>query len=68
MNEKTRKVVKGFMELNDEERKEFISKINEYMRGTTTEKETIRKSVVVESHAASINLGPASNACPCCGR
>lgn len=66
MNEKTRKVIKGFTELNEDEKKEFIAKVNEYINGNTMVKENVRKSVN-ESHTA-INLGPVSNACPCCGR
>lgn len=68
MNEKTRKVIKGFIGLNDEERKEFIAKVDEYINGNTVVKENLRKSIMNESHTAGVNLGPLSNACPCCGR
>lgn len=62
MNEKVKKVFKGFLELNDNEKDELKKAIRDYDSKGSYEQRTFS-----ESFAKS--LGPtSSNPCPCCGK
>ncbi len=65
MNERTRIVFNGFLELTQSEQQEFISAVINHSRMTEVEKR------LVESETKSmtrVSLGPLGNVCPCCGR
>jgi hypothetical protein len=60
-------VIKGFMELNSAQRSEFVSEINSIINDKAKEqplRESVRKSV----YGSTVNFGPASTGCPCCGK
>jgi hypothetical protein len=60
-------VLKGFTELNEKRRKEFIVEINKYIEGTLS-LESINESFTKSASIANtINFGPAPTGCPCCG-
>ena len=66
MNNAVKIVLKGFTELSDTEKKEFIDEINKYL-----DKNTIEKGWMNESLGDDVKriLGPTSmENCPCCGR
>jgi hypothetical protein len=65
MNNKTKRVLRGFIELDASERNELIDEINEYQNGTRELRETITKSIRNDN---TINFGPVPSQCPCCGR
>lgn len=61
MEKNTLKVIKGYVSLSVQERKEFREFILKWEGESVTQRE-----VLVES--LSIKLGPLSNPCPCCGK
>jgi hypothetical protein len=65
MNNKTKLVFRGFVELTDSERTELIAEISKYQNGTRDLRESLSKSVRSDT---TINFGPAPGNCPCCGR
>jgi hypothetical protein len=65
MNAKTKRVFRGFIELNSTERGELITEMNKYLQGTRELQESLSKSIRNDN---SINFGPAPGGCPCCGR
>ncbi|MDF2532199.1 MAG: hypothetical protein K0Q65_1780 [Clostridia bacterium] len=65
MKEKVKVVIKGFINLTQEERQEFIAEVNKFINGTSMEKTAFQKSL---NESYSIDLGPTSGGCPCCGK
>jgi len=64
MTDKGKKVVKGFTELADDERKEVIEFLKKYMQGDYFE-----KSRMFTNLGESRTVGVTSqNSCPCCGK
>ncbi|HUX59546.1 MAG TPA: hypothetical protein VMV77_21415 [Bacteroidales bacterium] len=66
MTNKVKIVLKGFVELTDVEKKEFLDEIKKYL-----DKNTIEKGIMNESLGDDVKriLGPTStNHCPCCGK
>lgn len=62
MNEKTKLVFLGFLELSHSERQEFIDEWNEY-------REMALKSQIRLKENFRMDLGPLTTIrCPCCGR
>ena len=65
MNKKRRRVVLGYFQLSDDERKEFDTERENFRAASGTQRRDLR-----ESHEKSdkMDLGPVSPSCPCCGR
>lgn len=63
MNEKSYKVLKGFIELSDSEKSTFIEEINKYQNAGYIERQRLYESVKLKS-----SLGPKNSICTCCGR
>lgn len=65
MTDKQKVVLKGLLELSQEERREVIRESQNYETKTFSEKSSINESL----HKASRVLGPTSGtSCPCCGK
>ena len=45
MNEKVKRVLKGFTSLSDREKHQFIEDLEKLIQGTPNQKETVRKSI-----------------------
>jgi hypothetical protein len=65
MNEKTKRVFRGWLELSSTEREEFQKAIDEYNRASETRKRELRESY---DRVIKMQTGPLSQGCPCCGR
>lgn len=66
MTNKVKIVVKGFIELSDTEKKDFIDEIKKYIGKNIHEQIKLRKSF---SGDVKRILGPTSmDNCPCCGK
>lgn len=61
MNDKTKRVMNGLLNLSDVERNELEEELRRYRMKTTREQELFKTEMRVAS-------GPMGNACPCCGR
>lgn len=65
MNRNTQLVYRGFLQLNEEEKRQFIEEINKFFQkdhqGRQFEISEISKN-------ERIVLGPLSTGCPCCGK
>lgn len=61
MNNKTRLVLKGYLALSPQEQAELIRELNRTIDLSQIEKST-------KSRRISMELGPVSGGCPCCGR
>jgi hypothetical protein len=62
MTERVAFVLKGFIELDVNERKEFIDEVNKFIKGSESIQQNF--SMITES----VVLGPVNKTCPCCGR
>lgn len=60
MTNKTKLVVKGFSELTNSEKRDFLEKVRELEEVETYSE----KRIILEK----INLGPVNDGCPCCGK
>ena len=58
MNTKTKTVYRGYLNLTDAEKIDFLKKVKELNESTA--------SVLIEKIA--MDVGPLSDPCPCCGR
>lgn len=68
MERKVGLVLKGFTELNPQERQEFITEIIKLFQGGVTE-QVIRKSIMDSVQGSTrMTLGPSPTSCPCCGK
>lgn len=61
MNDKTKLVLKGYLELNEHERNDLIKELNKTIDLSSSQKS--RKFGEI-----SMELGPVTRGCPCCGR
>lgn len=61
-------VLRGFIELNPQQRQEFITEINKFLQGGPAQ-DTLKKSIMDSVTASTrMTLGPAPTGCPCCGK
>jgi hypothetical protein len=60
MDNQTKSVLRGYLSLNSQQRKE-IADVIEKERNHKIEEGTIRKN-------EGISMGPSGSGCPCCGR
>jgi len=63
MTDNTRKVLNGFIELSDEEKQEFINELQKWSNLDFSERRRYNESI-----QKSVDLGPLSSSCPCCGK
>ncbi len=59
-------VVRGYLNLNDDQRAEFLDAINEYNRGNVATKDRINRES--RNRVTRMDMGPLGSACACCGR
>lgn len=64
MNDNVLLVLQGFLNLTDDERAELIRQITRYNQ--TYDKGEFRRDI--GERVKSVDLGPLSNTCKCCGR
>ena len=65
--DKAKRTLKAYSALNEDERAEFIEKLNEYIRASDADKRKILNEEFMVKSAHEI-LGPRGNTCPYCGR
>lgn len=65
MNDKTRRVFHGWLELSAAERDEFEKAIREYNAAYPTKQRELRESA---DRVIKMQTGPLTGGCPCCGR
>jgi hypothetical protein len=65
VNNRTRQVLRGFIEMTASERDELIAEMNKFLQGNQLLRESIEKSIRSDT---TVNFGPAPGTCPCCGR
>lgn len=63
MNTKARRVLKGWLELTQQERQWVAQRINQ--TNTDYAENSLRKSL---DESLSVTFGPLKEGCPCCGR
>ena len=63
MTDETEKVLHGFLELTSNEKEDFIKEIENWSELSFSEKKDFQKSI-----EESVDVGPISSTCPCCGR
>jgi hypothetical protein len=66
MDTKVAKVIQGFFQLTDAEKKEFQKALSEFAQGTDLAKRQLRESV--NASVTKMQTGPHGGTCPCCGR
>lgn len=66
MNEKTRLVFIGWLELTDPEKENFASAVNDFRRRSSASQRLTE--TLYKEFKELIVLGPTSTVCPCCGR
>lgn len=66
MDKDVARVFQGFLNLNSEQRKEFIETVNKFQSGTTYSNEQLRESV--NASVTKMQTGPYDDTCACCGR
>ncbi len=65
MNMRQKAVLKGFIQLSQQERNELVEELNKLQNPPTPNtRELLERSIKGEV----INFGPAPSGCPCCGR
>jgi hypothetical protein len=66
MSANSDRVVYGFMHLTEAERNEAVTKLNEYLNASGSEKSVLRENL---QRIVKVDLGPIGQGnCPCCGR
>jgi hypothetical protein len=61
-------VIRGYINLTSAHRSEFVDYINQYNKGTQTDKDSITRESVYKG-AQRMDVGPVgSGICPCCGK
>lgn len=65
MNQRTKLVLIGILQLNDSERKELITEWNRIVENNSSGQKGLSVS---ESELQSVVLGPLNERCPCCGK
>ncbi|MCL1051929.1 hypothetical protein L2755_20220 [Shewanella abyssi] len=74
MDAKIKHVLLGFKNLNKEDKKEFFEIIKEFEEYPYITNSMIADSISMESlseskiNQSTVNFGPATAGCPCCGR
>jgi hypothetical protein len=69
MNEKTRRVFNGWLNLTPDERREFQDAIRQYNDATEPRRTEIRESIRKRASDARMETGPlGGGVCACCGR
>ena len=63
MNEQIAKVLRGFIKLSENEKREFVEEFNRYRNASSLDKPNIEKRI--EERAS---IGPKNTICTCCGR
>jgi hypothetical protein len=63
MTDNTRRVLNGFIELSDDEKQEFVDELQKWSDLDFSERSRYQERV-----QKSVDLGPLSGACPCCGK
>jgi hypothetical protein len=66
MNEKTKKVFRGWIALGYSDKQEFRKAMDEYDSASDRRKTEISESV--RSSVEKMDTGPLGSGCPCCGR
>ena len=66
MNRRTARVVVGFLELTDDERREALDEIRNDMDILRKRTKSIRELEI--DVQGKVLLGPVATVCPCCGR
>jgi len=66
MNDKTRRVVRGWMHLTPDERKEFETEGQRYQRSGAAEQRNLSESI--DAVVNKMQTGPMGGTCACCGR
>lgn len=61
MEKKIAYVLKGYAELSEAQRAEFVRELNKFNSASFSEKQETSKSL-------RMTLGPIASSCPCCGR
>jgi hypothetical protein len=64
MNEETRLVFRGLLNLDAYQQQLLIDAFRAYERASEDEKQRIK----LQEHVLKMELGPLNRACPCCGR
>lgn len=64
MNKNVLLVLQGFLNLSEDEKAELIKQINDYYN--TNDKATFKRDI--GDKVKSVDLGPLSGGCKCCGR
>lgn len=68
MTNKTKLALRGFFDLSQSERQEFIDKVNEFLKSPDADERRLLREGI-EKQAEKIMTGPLdSGGCPCCGR
>lgn len=76
MNERSKKVINGFLNLTSSEKDEIVRLLRDYEKYPALTKEDLKKALGNESFSESrkifndntVNFGPRPEGCPCCGR
>jgi hypothetical protein len=66
MNEKTKKVLRGWIALSYSEKRDFQAAVSEYDSASERRKTEISESV--RSSVEKMDTGPLNSGCPCCGK
>jgi hypothetical protein len=66
MDKSVAQVLKGFLNLSEAQRREFIELVNKFQSGTTYSNEQLRESV--NASVTKMQTGPYRDTCGCCGR
>lgn len=61
VNRKTRLVLRGYLDLSESERRDLIRELNRVIELSEVNKSARKRDISME-------LGPVSSGCPCCGR
>lgn len=69
MNEKTRIVFNGILDLSPQEQQDLIQAWDDYANRSVVQKQTVvQENRSAAQVAMETYLGPMGNPCPCCGR
>jgi len=63
MSSKVDKVIRGWLELSEDEKRSFDDFLRKYKEGGYSQKSQLRESVFHR-----LQSGPLGSSCPCCGR
>jgi hypothetical protein len=66
MNDKTKRVIAGWLALSDSERADFEAEINRVRNAPSWQQRSIREELT--NVVTKVATGPYGQGCPCCGR